>query len=79
VFAHPRLENGSSGMTRSSAHPEVSVQLVCVCPAESRRVLLQPFEERDSPERRLVRDQPPGGQAAGGEDYIAHNNAERTR
>jgi hypothetical protein len=78
VFAHPRLEHGSSGMTRSSAHPEVSVQLVCVCPVECRRVLLQPFEERDSPECRLVRDQQPGGQAAdlvGGEDYIAHNNA----
>jgi hypothetical protein len=64
VFAHRRLENGSSGMTGSSAHAEVSVELVCVFPAERRGVLLQPFEERYSPERRLVRDQQPSGQAA---------------
>jgi hypothetical protein len=51
-------------------------------PGRVSTVLLQPFEERDSPERRLVRDQQPGGQAAdlvGDEDYIAHNNAERMR
>jgi hypothetical protein len=40
------------------------------------------FEERDSPERTLVRDQQPGGHAAdlvGGEHDVAHNNAERAR
>jgi hypothetical protein len=82
LFAHHALGNGSSGMTGSSADTEVSVELVCVFPAERRGVLLQPFAERDSPERRLVRDQQPGGQAAdlvGGERDIAHNNPERVR
>jgi hypothetical protein len=40
------------------------------------------LDERDSPERRLVRNQQLDGQAAdlvGGEDYIAHNNGERMR
>ena len=74
---HHVVENGSSGITRSSAHAEVTVQLVCVCPAECRGVLLQPFEERDAPERRLVRSHQPSGQAADlviGEDDVAHNN-----
>ena len=82
VFAHRRLENGSSGITESSGHAEVSVELVCVFPAERRDVLLQPFEERDSPERRLLRDQQPSGQAADlvrGEHDVAHNDAERVR
>src|ERR671910_963656 len=67
---------------RSSAHAEVSVEVVCVYAAERRGVLLQPFEERDSPERRLVRGEQPCGECADlvvRENDVAQNEAERAR
>ena len=60
----------------------MTLELVCISTAECRPALLQPFEEGRLPERGLMRGEQPAGQAAnflGGEDYVAHHNAERTR
>jgi hypothetical protein len=68
-------------MTRSSAHPEVLVQLACVCPAGVDAFSFNHSRSETRPSAGWCETSQPGGQAAdlvGGEDFT-HNNTERMR